>query len=160
MAESSVWSPIIGDTLATCTDTELVAIQSQSFSGKCALYLVFFPFCDFLNSIIIHIVQMYLDKIVSFRDLCKKIGNYDQNLCIQIRRDFLLEDSMEAIMRLSKVELHNVWRFQCFGEEGVDAGGLKRLITSMLLDPVAGLWKTCCGGNQMNLQINPNSGQY
>ena len=101
----------------------------------------------------------------SFYDLCKQIGNHGRKarkICIQVRRDFLLEDSLEAVMSLNPMELKHVWRFQFIGEEGVDAGGLKRewfqLISELLLDPDSGLWM-CCGGNQMHLQINPSSGE-
>jgi len=66
-------------------------------------------------------------------------------------------------MSLDKEELKHVWRIQFVGEEGVDAGGLRRewfhLISKMLLDPDSGLWM-CCGGNQMNLQIHPSSALY
>ena len=131
---SSVWSPETGKILASCTD--LVDIQTQSFS----------------------------DKITSFREICKKlsVARRGHSVCIQVRRDFLLEDSMQAIMCLDEADLQRVWRFQFLGEEGVDAGGLKRewfeLISKTLFDPDVGLWK-CCGENQMNLQINPNSGE-
>jgi DNA mismatch repair ATPase MutL len=135
MVDIFVLSPQTGKVIATCTD--LVAIQSQNFS----------------------------DKLTSFYDLCGKVGNHGKNahkICIQVRRDFLLEDSLEAVMSLNGIELKNIWRFHFMGEEGVDAGGLKRewfqLISSMLLDPESGLWMNC-GGNQMNLQINPNSGE-
>ncbi len=132
---SSVLSPQTGKILASCTD--LIAIQTQDFN----------------------------DKINSFGDLCKKIGNhgrYAPKICIQVRREFLLEDSLEAVMSLDSEDLKNVWRFQFLGEEGVDAGGLKRewfeLVSGLLLNPDSGLW-TCCEGNQMNLQVNPSSGE-
>lgn len=134
LVESSVWSSTTETTIATCTD--LAAIQTKSFS----------------------------EKNRSFRDLCKIIANKgkSQSICIQVRRQFLLEDSLEAVMGLNTAELQSTWRFQFLGEEGVDAGGLKRewfyLISNMLMDPDAGLWK-CCGGNQMNLQVNPQSGK-
>ncbi len=133
LVDSSVISPHTGRTIATCTD--LISIQSKSFG----------------------------DKIDLFYDLCKKVGNHSKmspKICIQIRREHLLQDSLEAVMSLNRVELKHIWRFQFLGEEGVDAGGLKRewfhLISEMLLDPDTGLWK-CCGGNQMSMQINPSS---
>ena len=133
LVDSSVVSPHTGRTLVSCTD--LVSIQSESFG----------------------------DKVDTFYNLCKRIGNHGKmspKICIQVRREHLLQDSLEAIMSLDTLELKHVWRFQFLGEEGVDAGGLKRewfqLISEMLLDPDTGLWK-CCGGNQMSLQINQSS---
>lgn len=91
MVDSSVVSTRTGSVLANCTD--LVAIQAKNFS----------------------------DKVKSFRDLCKKIGHRGHSICIQVRREFLLEDSLEAVMSLNTEELQSVWRFQFMGEEGVDA---------------------------------------
>lgn len=130
--DSSVWLPETGKIFTSCTD--LVAIQTQSFS----------------------------DKINSFKEICKKMSSARRghSICIQVRREFLLEDSMQVIMCLDEAELQRTWRFEFVGEDGVDAGGLKRewfeLISKTLFDPDVGLWKSC-GENQMNLQINPNS---
>ncbi len=133
LVESMVLSPHTGEVLAACTD--LVSIQSKSFG----------------------------DKIDSFNRICKLIGGHSKSsprILVQVRRENLLQDSLVAIMSLNVVELKDVWRFQFVGEAGLDAGGLKRewfqLISEMLLDPDTGLWR-CCGGNQMNLQINPSS---
>jgi E3 ubiquitin-protein ligase NEDD4 len=81
---------------------------------------------------------------------------------INVRREYLLGDSMEAVMSLSRKDLRKVWRFEFIGEAGIDAGGLARewfeLVTDEVFDPDMGLWQTSAT-NQMCLQINPASGE-
>ena len=45
---------------------------------------------------------------------------------INVRREFILKDSIEAVMGLSRKELRKVWRFEFIGEADIDAGGLAR----------------------------------
>lgn len=102
------------------------------------------------------------DKAQWFFETC-------QNLCvdwneghmrINVRREFLLDDSMEAVMSLSRKDLRKTWRFEFIGEEGIDAGGLARewfnLVSSELFNPERGLWIPSAT-NQMCMQINPAS---
>jgi len=102
------------------------------------------------------------EKAVWFFETC-------QNLCqdwneghmrINIRRDFLLDDSMHAVMSLSRKDLRKTWRFEFIGEAGIDAGGLARewfnLVSSELFNPERGLWISSAT-NQMCMQINPYS---
>jgi hypothetical protein len=135
VVESNVVSTKTGKVLANCTD--LIRIQAQSLSEKTA----------------------------TFERICKKLGTKDGTyLRIKIRRQFLLQDSIKVLMSLEPEKMHSNWRFEFLGEEGVDAGGVKRewfyLISEALLDPDGGLWKSCGGGNQMCLQIHPSSSKF
>lgn len=79
---------------------------------------------------------------------------------MNVRREYLLSDSIEAVMSLSRKDLRKVWRFEFIGEAGIDAGGLARewfeLVTEEVFDPDMGLWQTS-HTNQMCMQINPAS---
>jgi hypothetical protein len=108
-------------------------------------------------------MKSYDDKIQWFQDTCSQLCE-DWNrghMRINVRREFLLGDSIEAVMGLSRKELRKVWRFEFIGEAGIDAGGLARewfeLVTNEVFDPAMGLWQTSTT-NQMCLQINPASG--
>ena len=80
---------------------------------------------------------------------------------IKVRREFLLDDSVDAVMSLSRKDLQKFWRFEFIGEAGIDAGGLARewfqLVTQELFDPDMGLWQSS-HANQMCMEINPASG--
>ena len=109
-------------------------------------------------------VKGYDDKIQWFQDTCAQLCE-DWNkghMRINVRREYLLGDSMEAVMSLSRKDLRKVWRFEFIGEAGIDAGGLARewfeLVTDEVFDPDMGLWQTSAT-NQMCLQINPASGE-
>ena len=109
-------------------------------------------------------MKSYEDKIQWFQDTCAQLCE-DWNrghMRINVRREFLLGDSIEAIMSLSRKDLRKVWRFEFIGEAGIDAGGLARewfeLVTDEVFDPDMGLWQTSAT-NQMCLQINPASGK-
>lgn len=115
---------------------------------------------------LIEIQTMALNKKVeAFHTICKAIGRAGEgkgsHLRIKVRRDHLLQDSMHSIMILNPSEMRRLWRVQFVGEEGIDAGGLKRewfqLISEELFNLDTGLWMTC-GENQMNMQIHPSSG--
>jgi len=110
-------------------------------------------------------VRGYDDKIQWFQDTCAQLCE-DWNkghMRINVRREYLLGDSMEAVMSLSRKDLRKVWRFEFIGEAGIDAGGLARewfeLVTDEVFDPDMGLWQTSAT-NQMCLQINPASGEF
>jgi hypothetical protein len=117
------------------------------------------------HSDIVNAQMMNLDdKVRWFQDTCIKLGE-DWNrgyMRINVRREFLLEDSIEAVMGLSRKELHKVWRFEFIGEADIDAGGVARKwfehVTKRVFDPAMGLWKPY-GSNQMCLEINPASGE-
>lgn len=79
---------------------------------------------------------------------------------MNVRRQFLLGDSVDAVMSLSRKDLRKLWRFEFIGEMGIDAGGLARewfqLVTEEIFDPDMGLWQSSAA-NQMCMEINPAS---
>lgn len=112
------------------------------------------------SAIVMAHIKSYNDKIQWFQDTCAQLCE-DWNrghMRINVRREYLLGDSMEAVMSLSRKDLG--WRFEFIGEKGIDAGGLARewfqLVTEEVFDPNMGLWQTSAT-NQMCLQINPAS---
>ncbi len=82
------------------------------------------------------------------------------HVCIKIRRQHLLEDSMNSVMSLGRPDLRKIWRFEFLKEQGKDAGGLARewftLITQRLMDADFGLWLSSVT-NQACMTINPAS---
>jgi len=98
-----------------------------------------------------------------FQDTCQNllVGWDEGHMRINIRREYLLSDSMVAIMSLGRKDLRKTWRFEFIGEEGIDAGGLARewfqLVTDEIFDPELGLWQSS-SVNQMCMQISPTSG--
>jgi len=82
------------------------------------------------------------------------------HVCIKVRRNHLLEDSMQAVMSLGRSDLRKIWRFDFLGEPGKDAGGLARewftIITQRLMDADFGLWLSSAA-NQACMRINPAS---
>ena len=107
-------------------------------------------------------MKSYEDKIQWFQDTCAQlcVEWNEGHMRMNVRREFLLSDSMAAVMSLSAKDLRKVWRFEFIGEVGIDAGGLARewfeLVTEECFDPAMGLWQPCAT-NQMCLQINPAS---
>jgi E3 ubiquitin-protein ligase NEDD4 len=104
----------------------------------------------------------YGDKVQWFQDTCAQlcVEWNEGHMRMNVRRNYLLSDSMQAVMSLSPKDLRKVWRFEFIGEAGIDAGGLARewfeLVTNECFDPDMGLWQPCAT-NQMCLQINPAS---
>jgi hypothetical protein len=89
--------------------------------------------------------------------------NYEQGGFIRmvVRRQFLLVDSIRAIMSLSREEMRKKWRLEFVGERGLDAGGVTRewfqLITEELYDPAFGMWHHPTQQQQGVVSIHPNS---
>ena len=109
-------------------------------------------------------MKSYDDKIQWFQDTCAQlcVEWNEGHMRMNVRREYLLSDSMEAVMSLSRKDLRKVWRFEFIGEAGIDAGGLARewfeLVTEEVFDPDMGLWQQSAT-NQMCMQINPASGE-
>jgi len=121
--------------------------------------------------------------LVSYADLAEtqrapsleaKLQWFEQHICaplllpydeghvkIVVRRQYLLPDSVAAIMSLSRLEMRKKWRFEFVGEKGMDAGGLTRewfqLLTEQLYDPAFGLWHHPTHLAQGTVSIHPNS---
>lgn len=103
------------------------------------------------------------EKVEWFQQTCNLLSvewNHG-HMRLNVRREYLLGDSVSGVMGLSQKDLRKVWRLEFIGEEGIDAGGLTRewyqLITEELFDPQSGLW-IYSATNQMCMQINPASG--
>ena len=110
----------------------------------------------------------------SAQPLSKKIGFFwgvlssrmnvpwDQgHVKIEIRRQAMLEDSLNAFQKLRGQDFHKIFRFKFVGEEGLDAGGLARewftLVGKELFNPDFGLFSHTGVGGEV-VMINPNSG--
>jgi len=85
----------------------------------------------------------------------------DGHIKINVRRENLLEDSMEATESITQADMRKIFRFEFIGEPGVDAGGVARewfqLVSDLLFNPDFALW-SYSSINQMCMQINPSSG--
>ena len=104
----------------------------------------------------------YREKEVWFKSICKQLRNEQGRglLKITLRRSFLLNDSIDTIMSLSREDMQKKWMFDYVGEEGLDYGGLKTdwfdQISKLMFDPNIGLFESSAN-NQMCMQINPAS---
>jgi len=102
------------------------------------------------------------EKTRWFENLCGQLTRTwdDGHIKLVVRRGSLLQDSVEAIMSLSRDDLRKRWRFEFVAEPGIDAGGLTRewfeLVSEELFDPNCGLWLNS-SQNQMCMVINPAS---
>jgi hypothetical protein len=110
-------------------------------------------------------VKNFEDKTAWFQDKCALfcVEWNEGHMRMNVRRDFLLEDSVDAVMSLSRKDLRKLWRFEFIGEMGIDAGGLARewfeLVTKEIFDPDMGLWQSS-ESNQMCMTINPASSKW
>lgn len=110
---------------------------------------------------------------VQCKSLDEKVEWFNKNVCeelytpwekghvkIVVRRQTLLEDTVQAVMALSRDDMRKRWRIEFSGEPGIEAGGLTRewfqLVTEQIFDPDRGLWLSSVN-NQMSMGINPAS---
>jgi hypothetical protein len=109
--------------------------------------------------------QTFEAKADWFKEKCEmlRVEFTEGHMRINVRRQHLLEDSIDAIMSLSRRDMRKLWRFEFIGEAGIDAGGLARewfqLVTTAIFNPDIGLWLSS-ETNQMCMQINPASSKY
>jgi len=107
-------------------------------------------------------VKSFEDKSEWFYDTCAQlcVEWNEGHMRMNVRRQYLLGDSVDAVMSLSRKDLRKLWRFEFIGEMGIDAGGLARewfqLVTQEIFDPDMGLWQSSAA-NQMCMEINPSS---
>jgi hypothetical protein len=107
-------------------------------------------------------VKSFEDKARWFQEKCLGlcVEWNEGHMRINVRRDFLLEDSVDAVMSLSRRDMRKLWRFEFIGEMGIDAGGLARewfqLVTQEIFDSNRGLWMSSEANQMMNV-INPAS---
>jgi len=106
------------------------------------------------------------EKVQWFHDACAQlcVEWNEGHIRMNVRRQFLLTDSFDAVMSMSPKDLRKLWRFEFVGEMGIDAGGLARewfqLVTEQMFDPDYGFWQSNTFCNQMCNQINPESGKW
>ncbi|KAG7354856.1 HECT-domain ubiquitin-transferase [Nitzschia inconspicua] len=105
------------------------------------------------------------EKVDWFQATCAKlcVEWNEGHMRMNVRREYLLGDSVDAVMSLSRRDLRKLWRFEFIGEAGIDAGGLARewfeLVCREIFDPDTGLW-SYSASNQMSMTINPASQHY
>jgi hypothetical protein len=110
-------------------------------------------------------VKAFEEKADWFQRTCAQlcVEWNEGHMRMNVRRQFLLGDSVDAVMSLSRKDLRKLWRFEFIGEAGIDAGGLARewfeLVTEEVFDPDRGLWLSSTQ-NQMCMTINPASSTY
>jgi hypothetical protein len=110
-------------------------------------------------------MKSFDEKTDWFQETCAKlcVEWNEGHMRMNIRRQYLLGDSVDAVMSLSRKDLRKLWRFEFIGEMGIDAGGLARewfeLVCQEIFDPDTGLW-TSSATNQMSMTINPASGEF
>jgi HECT-domain (ubiquitin-transferase) len=79
-----------------------------------------------------------------------------------VRRDYLLADSVRAVLALSADDMRRPWQVQFVDEPGFDRGGLTRewfdLVTEQVLSPNCGLFVVSVH-NQAAVDINPSVAQ-
>ena len=123
--------------------------------------------CTLISYSDIAAVQMksYEEKIKWFQDSCAQlcVEWNEGHMRMNVRREYLLSDSIEAVLSLSRKDLRKVWRFEFIGEAGIDGGGLARewleLVSEEVFNPDMGLWQPS-PTDQTRVQINPASGEY
>jgi hypothetical protein len=110
-------------------------------------------------------VKSFDEKADWFQATCAKlcVEWNEGHMRMNVRRAYLLGDSVDAVMSLSRKDLRKLWRFEFIGEMGIDAGGLARewfeLVCKEIFDPDMGLWMSSTT-NQMSMTINPASGTW
>lgn len=105
----------------------------------------------------------FADKLLWFEESLSKlllIPWEEGHVKMMLRRPYLLHDSVDAIMSLSRTQLRQRWRLEIQNEPAVDAGGVTRewfqLVTQQIFDPNFGLWMPSAN-NQACSTINPTS---
>jgi hypothetical protein len=110
-------------------------------------------------------VRTFEEKALWFTEKCNLLAVEwnEGHMKMNVRREHLLEDSVDAVMSLSRRDLRKKWRFEFIAEAGIDAGGLARewfqLVTAEIFDPDMGFWLSS-ETNQMSMAINPASSTY
>ena len=99
-------------------------------------------------------VKSFEEKADWFQRTCAQlcVEWNEGHMRINVRREFLLADSVDAVMSLSRKDLRKLWYFEFIGE-----AEWFQLVTQEIFDPEMGLWQSR-QVNQMCMQINPASG--
>ena len=102
-------------------------------------------------------------KTAWLQNICTQLTSAweDGHIKLVVRRKYLLLDSVDCVMSLSREDLRKRWRIEFLGEPAIDAGGVSRewfeLVTEQIFDPAFGLFVSSVN-NQMAMNINPSSG--
>jgi hypothetical protein len=105
------------------------------------------------------------EKTEWFRSFCQQVSaiHVNKSIKIVVRREHLLEDSVQAVLSLSPEQLQQPWKFEFVHEPAVDSGGVTRewfqLVSEELFDVDNGLWVMTGTEHQMSVAINPDSGK-
>uniref|UniRef100_K3X469 HECT-type E3 ubiquitin transferase n=1 Tax=Globisporangium ultimum (strain ATCC 200006 / CBS 805.95 / DAOM BR144) TaxID=431595 RepID=K3X469_GLOUD len=106
--------------------------------------------------------QVFPKKYAHFVTTTAALIVSSENLKISVNRDYLFEDSMDAICVLPIENILTAIRIHFFNEAGIDAGGLHRewfmLVNEQLVDPDRGLFR-CVNKDEQSFYLNGNS-QY
>jgi hypothetical protein len=109
--------------------------------------------------------KSFPDKANWFQDACANLSEAwsEGHIRMNVRREHLLEDSLDAVMSLSPKDLSKIWRFEMIGESGIDDGGFTSgdwyaMISEDILDPDKGLWKPS-ESDPARMTVNPSSGK-
>ena len=112
-------------------------------------------------------VKAFQEKVNFFQDRCAllRVDWNEGHMRMDVRRQTLLGDSIDAVMSQSREDLCKVWRFNFATDSpGIDDGAMTRewfqLVTDKIFDPDMGLWQSSAAGNQMCMEINPASGTW
>lgn len=74
---------------------------------------------------------------------CNMPGQHSDMCIVRVRRNHLVEDALDEIARQYRKDLFKPLRVHFIGEEGIDAGGVKKeffqLLVSELLSPDYGM---------------------
>lgn len=103
------------------------------------------------------------EKKAWFEGICKQLAVpwEDGHVKICVRRSHLLMDSVNAVMSLSRDDMHKQWRVEFLDEPALDASGPTKewfeLVSKQVFDPDYGLWVTS-PDDQARVDINPSSG--
>lgn len=126
----------------------LFLLCSRSTSSKSAFFLSQYPFLLSLGAklrVLQHDSKKQQQAAQNSIDPSDGRRLVQSHITIRVRRDRLLEDSLNQISS-SIHSLKRALRIEFAGEEGVDAGGLKKewflLLVRELLDPRYGMWLT------------------
>lgn len=82
----------------------------------------------------------------AMRDALMSMGNrrFSPYLVFQVRRDHIVEDSLDALQRASAADLRKPLRVAFAGEEGIDEGGVRKewfqLLVKEIFDPKYGMF--------------------
>ncbi|KAF1336323.1 Hect e3 ubiquitin, partial [Globisporangium splendens] len=104
--------------------------------------------------------QVFPKKYAHFVTTTAALIVSSENLKISVNRDYLFEDSMDAICVLPLENIRTAIRIHFFNEAGIDAGGLHRewfmLVNEQLVDPDRGLF-CCVNKDEQSFYLNANS---